>query len=105
MWFYQDMEEVEPPITTENPKPSTSRTLQSSVSKTQTVPVVKKKLFLTDGWECALTGICVYIFRINTTKQIPEEGFHKVTLRKLQVFHLLFSRNVSFNFYRIYFAA
>jgi len=37
----------------------------------------KKKLFLTDGWEVGLTGICIYIIRLNTTKQLPEEGFHK----------------------------
>jgi len=37
----------------------------------------KKKLFLTDGWEVGLTGICIYIIRLNTAKQLPEEGFHK----------------------------
>lgn len=41
------------------------------------VPVKQKKLFLTDGWTCAFTGICIYIFRINVTKQLPEEGFQK----------------------------
>lgn len=40
-------------------------------------PVFKHKLFLTDGWTCAFTGVCIYIFRINTTKQLPEEGFQK----------------------------
>ncbi|KAB0801458.1 hypothetical protein PPYR_05812 [Photinus pyralis] len=75
MWFYQDMEEeVEVPVDVN--KPGTSRTLQTSVSRTHNT-VTKKKLFLTDGWEYPLTGICIYIFRINTTKQLPEEGFHK----------------------------
>lgn len=37
----------------------------------------KKKLFLTDGWQVPLTGICIYMFRLNTGKQLPEEGFHK----------------------------
>ncbi|KAI8118220.1 axonemal, Dynein heavy chain 5 [Lucilia cuprina] len=40
-------------------------------------PAKQKKLFLTDGWTCAFTGICIYIFRINVTKQLPEEGFQK----------------------------
>jgi dynein heavy chain len=38
----------------------------------------KKKLFLTDGWQVPLSGICIYMFRLNTGKQLPEEGFHKV---------------------------
>lgn len=40
-------------------------------------PTVKHKLFLTDGWTCAFTGVCIYMFRINNTKQLPEEGFQK----------------------------
>ena len=38
----------------------------------------KKKLFLTDGWQVPLTGVCIYMFRLNTGKQLPEEGFQKV---------------------------
>ncbi|KAF5296158.1 hypothetical protein FQA39_LY12612 [Lamprigera yunnana] len=75
MWFYQDMEE-EPETPVDVSKPSTSRTVQTSVTRVQN-PIMKKKLFLTDGWDCALTGICIYIFRLNTSKQLPEEGFHK----------------------------
>lgn len=40
---------------------------------------VKRKLFLTDGWQVPLSGICIYMFRLNTGKQLPEEGFHKVS--------------------------
>lgn len=40
-------------------------------------PPKQKKLFLTDGWTCAFTGVCIYIFRVNTSKQLPEEGFQK----------------------------
>lgn len=40
-------------------------------------PAKQHKLFLTDGWECGFTGICIYMFRINNSKQLPEEGFHK----------------------------
>lgn len=83
MWFYQDVEEQELQVNSEaSNKPSTSRMLQASSSRTnllqQTVPVVRKKLFLTDGWDVPLTGICIYIFRTNTNKQLPEEGFQKV---------------------------
>lgn len=85
MWFYQDMEEQEMQVNSEaSNKPSTSRTLQASSSRTnllQSVPVIKKKLFLTDGWDVPLTGICIYIFRTNTAKQLPEEGFQKVGIK------------------------
>lgn len=40
-------------------------------------PAKQHKLFLTDGWECGFTGVCIYMFRINNSKQLPEEGFHK----------------------------
>lgn len=41
-------------------------------------PMIKrKKLFLTDGWKVPLKGICIYMFRLNTGKQLPEEGFQK----------------------------
>lgn len=41
------------------------------------VPAYKHKLFLTDGWSSPFTGVCIYIFRLNTTKPLPEEGFQK----------------------------
>ncbi|XP_045464260.1 dynein axonemal heavy chain 5 [Harmonia axyridis] len=80
MWYYQDMEELEVVSVVDSNKPSTSRQLQPSTSRAaqQIVqPTYKKKLFLTNGWETPLTGICVYIFRTNTSKQLPEEGFQK----------------------------
>lgn len=90
MWYYQDMEEVEVQPVVDINKPSTSRQLQPSTSRVnlmqqqqqqqqqQVVSTVKKKLFLTDGTTTPLTGICIYIFRTNSSKQLPEEGFHKV---------------------------
>lgn len=82
MWFYQDVEETEVVPVIDPNKPSTSRQVQPSTSRQailqQLLPTYKKKLFLTDGWDVPLTGICIYIFRTNTTKQLPEEGFHKV---------------------------
>ncbi|RZC39074.1 dynein heavy chain 5, axonemal [Asbolus verrucosus] len=80
MWFYQDMVEIEPQPVIDPSKPSTSRQAQANVSRAnvqQIKPTYKKKLFLTDGWDVPLTGICIYIFRTNTAKQLPEEGFHK----------------------------
>lgn len=84
MWFYQEMEEPVPEPTVDPNKPSTSRQLQTTLSRTQPlpVPIKKKKLFLTDGWQHPLIGICIYIYRINTSKQLPEEGFQKVSLPK-----------------------
>ena len=37
----------------------------------------KKKLFLSDGWDFPFVGVCIYMFRINISKQLPEEGFQK----------------------------
>lgn len=80
MWFYQEVEEQEQTTQIEN-KPGPSRQLQSNQStrsQQQAQTVIKKKLFLTDGWDVPLKGVCIYIFRTNTTKQLPEEGFQKV---------------------------
>lgn len=83
MWFYQEIEEPEPPTQTDS-KPGPSRQLQANQSTrsqlTATSAVKKKQLFLTDGWDIPLRGICIYIFRTNTSKQLPEEGFQKVTI-------------------------
>ncbi|XP_064553878.1 dynein axonemal heavy chain 5 isoform X1 [Drosophila montana] len=86
LWFYQEVDEPEPPPVVDANKPGPSRTgMASSSSKTPQggaspsgLPASKhKKLFLTDGWTCAFTGVCIYIFRVNTSKQLPEEGFQK----------------------------
>lgn len=86
IWFYQDMEDTEAQPAFDPNKPSTSRQIQPGTSRAnvQTAPVYKKKLFLTDGNKEALTGICMYIFRTNTSKQLPEEGFQKVTYNMSQ---------------------
>lgn len=82
IWFYQDMLDTEAMAAQEPAgKPSGSRQLQPSTSRGNlqptVTPVYKKKLFLTEGWDIALTGICIYIFRTSSTKQLPEEGFQK----------------------------
>lgn len=81
LWYYQDMEDTEAQPVFDPNKPSTSRQPQPSTTRNnvaQPTPVYKKKLFLTDGISIPLTGICIYIFRTNSSKQLPEEGFHKV---------------------------
>ena len=90
MWFYQDVEEIE---VAAEPKPSTSRQIQTLGQQTQ-VTQIKKKLFLTDGWDVPLTGICIYIFRTNTTKQLPEEGFQKVNIRSCAKSFVVEKRNI-----------
>ncbi|XP_073975032.1 dynein axonemal heavy chain 1 [Rhodnius prolixus] len=75
IWFYQDVEEVSPPPVQESGKAGGIRGLQ--VTKPTQTASVKRKLFLTNGWDISLTGICIYMFRLNTTKQLPEEGFQK----------------------------
>uniref|UniRef100_A0A1B0GJY1 Putative dyneins heavy chain n=1 Tax=Lutzomyia longipalpis TaxID=7200 RepID=A0A1B0GJY1_LUTLO len=82
MWFYQEMDEPEPQPSSDAPKAGPSRAGMSNISKTpqgttSSGPTMRFKLFLTDGWNCAFTGVCIYMFRINNTKQLPEEGFHK----------------------------
>ncbi|KAF7265346.1 hypothetical protein GWI33_021235 [Rhynchophorus ferrugineus] len=81
IWFYQNMLDTEAMATTEPVKSAIGRQLQASTSRANltpnVTPVYKKRLFLTDGWEVPLTGVCIYIFRTNITKQLPEEGFQK----------------------------
>ncbi|XP_055377517.1 dynein axonemal heavy chain 5 [Condylostylus longicornis] len=82
MWFYQEVDEPEPTPSVDTNKPGPSRSGVSTVSKTPlgTTPTgveKKKKLFLTDGWSCPLSGVCIYMLRLNTYKQLPEEGFQK----------------------------
>ncbi|KAG5886924.1 hypothetical protein JTB14_034200 [Gonioctena quinquepunctata] len=81
MWFYQEAEDGEVQVPVDPSKPSTSRQLQTCASRINLNQplhqVSKKKLFLTDGISSPLTGICIYIFRTNSGKQLPEEGFQK----------------------------
>lgn len=82
MWFYQEVDEVDQPAERDISKPGPSRAGASSSSKTPqgasgAAHHKQHKLFITDGWSCAFTGICIYMFRINIQKQLPEEGFHK----------------------------
>ncbi|XP_018911445.2 dynein axonemal heavy chain 5 [Bemisia tabaci] len=79
LWFYQEVEECESPPPVDTTKSQSNR-LASVLPKLQGSAVAahpKKKLFLTDGWQVELTGIAIYMFRLNTGKQLPEEGFHK----------------------------
>ncbi|KAK1128262.1 hypothetical protein K0M31_002732 [Melipona bicolor] len=84
VWYYQEAEESETlrPTETMQMKTSTSRPgPNTSVPKLKEQKEVKepgkKKLFLTDGWQVPCTGICIYMFRLNVSKQLPEEGFQK----------------------------
>ncbi|CAH1099759.1 unnamed protein product [Psylliodes chrysocephalus] len=80
MWFYQDMEEPSPEPVVDPNKPGPSRQLQPSTSRGNLLQqhlTYKKKLFLTDGISVPLTGTLIYIFRTNSGKQLPEEGFQK----------------------------
>lgn len=70
LWYYQDVEEIE-----HQPVPEGTKTKQ--VKPPPPIITLKKKLFLSDGWDVRFTGVCIYMFRINVSKQLPEEGFHK----------------------------
>lgn len=39
----------------------------------------KTKVFVTDGKDEALTGVCVFFTRTNTSKAITSENIHKVS--------------------------
>ncbi|XP_033231151.1 dynein heavy chain 5, axonemal [Belonocnema kinseyi] len=84
MWFYQEVDEPEVPRITEivpakatssRPPGNTAAPKVKEIKEPKDPP--KRKLFLTDGWQVPCTGICVYMFRINVAKQLPEEGFQK----------------------------
>lgn len=71
LWYYQDVEEI-----IERPQPEGVKP-KAGVKLPPPQVTLKKKLFLSDGWDVRFTGICIYMFRINVSKQLPEEGFHK----------------------------
>ncbi|BES98150.1 dynein heavy chain [Nesidiocoris tenuis] len=78
IWFYQDVEEKPAASSQELTKVIGGlRAIQGGKTHVHATSTIKKKLFLTDGWETPLTGICIYMFRLSTTKQLPEEGFQK----------------------------
>ncbi|XP_076639069.1 dynein axonemal heavy chain 1 isoform X1 [Colletes latitarsis] len=84
VWYYQEVEEpetVRPPETTQTKTPSARPGPNASAPKAkeqkETKEPAKKKLFLSDGWQAPCTGICIYMFRISISKQLPEEGFQK----------------------------
>ncbi|CAG9558497.1 unnamed protein product [Danaus chrysippus] len=73
LWYYQEVEEVE-----QRPVVEGNKSRQQSQGKVPPPQItMKKKLFLSDGWDVRFTGVCIYMFRINVSKQLPEEGFHK----------------------------
>ncbi|CAG5099433.1 Similar to DNAH5: Dynein heavy chain 5 [Cotesia congregata] len=84
VWYYQVVDEPEilRPLETGQVIKGTSRAPVNAPSNKAKEPKEpkeppKKKLFLTDGWQTPCTGVCIYMFRINTAKQLPEEGFQK----------------------------
>ena len=79
LWFYQEVEEVEqaPDYSRPGPSRATASSSRTPVAGSSAMSSSKNKLFLTDGWTCSFTGVCIYMFRINISKQLPEEGFHK----------------------------
>lgn len=79
LWFYQEVEEVEqtPDYSRPGPSRATASSSRTPVAGSSAMNASKNRLFLTDGWTCSFTGVCIYMFRINISKQLPEEGFHK----------------------------
>ncbi|KAI8431136.1 hypothetical protein MSG28_001183, partial [Choristoneura fumiferana] len=71
LWYYQDVEEVEQKAPVEGVKPRQ----QGQGKQPPPQVTLKRKLFLSDGWDVKFTGVCIYMFRINVSKQLPEEGF------------------------------
>lgn len=88
VWYYQEVEEPEPPTdTVQNwrllevkieiimrillkvqPKTVTSRSAPNATTskmkeQKESKEPPKKKLFLTDGWQVPCTGICIFMFR------------------------------------------
>lgn len=39
----------------------------------------KSKVFVTDGRDVALTGVCVFFTRANTSKAVTSENIHRVS--------------------------
>ncbi|XP_074540218.1 dynein axonemal heavy chain 5 [Halichoeres trimaculatus] len=75
MFFYQDMEPLEG---------AAEAGAAGAAASTPSQPVAqqpgrskKPKLFVTDGRDVALTGVCVFFTRANTSKMITSENIHR----------------------------
>ncbi|XP_014347801.2 dynein axonemal heavy chain 5 [Latimeria chalumnae] len=67
MFYYQDVEPVEPVL---SGPPGAGTSPRSTRSK-------KPKVFVTEGRDAALNGVCVFFTRANTSKAITVENVHK----------------------------
>ncbi|XP_075937500.1 dynein axonemal heavy chain 5 isoform X1 [Anarhichas minor] len=70
MFYYQDTEPVEAAAAAAASVPSQLVSQQPGRSK-------KSKVFVTDGRDVALTGVCVFFTRANTSKAITSENIHR----------------------------
>ncbi|MEQ2173582.1 hypothetical protein GOODEAATRI_033510, partial [Goodea atripinnis] len=68
MFYYQDTEPAEGAATASPPTQLDSHQ-----------PGNTKKVFVTDGRDVALTGVCVFFTRANTLKTITSENIHRVS--------------------------
>lgn len=57
----------------------TGDTASSHLVSKQLAHRKKAKVFVTDGKDAALTGVCVFFTRTNTCKAITSENIHKVS--------------------------
>ncbi|XP_034553818.1 dynein heavy chain 5, axonemal isoform X3 [Notolabrus celidotus] len=70
MFYYQDTEPLEAAAAAAASAPSQPVAQQPGRSK-------KPKVFVTDGRDVALTGVCVFFTRANTSKAITSENIHR----------------------------
>ncbi|KAM4633147.1 dynein axonemal heavy chain 5 isoform 2-T2 [Polymixia lowei] len=72
MFYYQEVEQLEAATATPAPAPS------QPVAQPQQPGCNKKaKVFVTEGRDVALTGVCVFFTRANTSRAITSENIHK----------------------------
>ncbi|XP_056299693.1 dynein axonemal heavy chain 5 isoform X1 [Pseudoliparis swirei] len=70
MFYYQDTEPVEAAA-------AAAASVPSQLVSQQPGPSKKSKVFVTDGRDVALTGVCVFFTRANTSKAITSENIHR----------------------------
>ncbi|KAL8182705.1 UNVERIFIED_CONTAM: Dynein heavy chain 5, axonemal [Gekko kuhli] len=75
MFYYQDVEASEAGLGPAGANPHSAKHK-------------KAKVFITEGKDVALTGICVFFIRCNPSKAITPENVHQVNLKKCDTFDL-----------------
>nr|XP_046256822.1 dynein axonemal heavy chain 5 [Scatophagus argus] len=77
MFYYQDTEPTEAVVVPAATAAAAAASVPSQLVPQKPSRSKKSKVFVTDGRDVALTGVCVFFTRANTSKTITSENIHR----------------------------